>query len=93
MRWSAAWLFAAGAGDLFLDAGEFESAVGDALKYAVEVGLVSEVAGQGGDPVAGFDGESVEPGREALAQATPDGDAKSARFHGSCSSRSVPPPG
>ena len=69
-------------GDVFFDSGEFKTAVGDTFQHAVELGLIMKEAAQGGDAIAGFEGEPFETRRETLAQSAPDGNDISARFHG-----------
>jgi hypothetical protein len=71
-----------GAAVILHDSGEFESVVGDTIQYAVELGLIMKYAAQGGDALAGLQGEPLETCGEALAQAASDGDDISARFHG-----------
>src|SRR5215218_5523304 len=68
-------------GDVFFDSGEFETAVGDTFQHAVELGLIMKEAVQGGNTVAGFEGEPFKSRREALAQPAPDVDDIAAFLH------------
>jgi hypothetical protein len=62
----------------FLDARELQAVVGDLFEDAVQLGLGTEDADQGGDTVAGFGDESVKCGRETRAQSAANGDAVTA---------------